>query len=113
MTIERLRDRRLVTLQRGSGFRRHLEEAWSSAGVPFRPAVEVGNLSLVRRFVAAGLGVAPGAVDRLRARSRDRATTRRRLRGVPPVPYVLARRAGVPLTAAAQRFVELLGKRGQ
>ena len=50
---------RLVALQPGSGFRRHLEAAFAAARLAFRPAVEVGNLSLVRRFVAAGLGVAP------------------------------------------------------
>ena len=108
ITIERLRDRRLVTLQRGSGFRRHLEEAWSAAGVPFLPAVEVGNLSLVRRFVAAGLGVAPIPSIAFGRDRGDRSSPRRRLRGVPPVPYVLARRAGVPVSPAAQRFIELL-----
>ena len=112
VTIERLRDRRLVTLQRGSAFRRHLEEAWNAAGVPFSPAVEVGNLSLVRRFVAAGLGVAPVPSIAFRRDRGDRASTRRGLRGVPPVPYVLERRAGVPLTQAAERFVDLLGKWG-
>ena len=108
VSLERLRDRRLVTLQRGSGFRRHLEEAFSAAGVPFRPAVEVGNLSLVRRFVAAGLGVAP--VPSI-AFARDlgvRGLMRRPLRGVPPVSCGLARRSGVPLTQAAEQFVELL-----
>jgi DNA-binding transcriptional LysR family regulator len=107
-TIERLRDKRLVTLQRGSGFRRHLEEAWSAAGVPFRPAVEVGNLSLVRRFVAAGLGVAPVPAIAFSRDRGDRTSARRRLRGVPPVPYGLARRVGVPLATAAARFVQLL-----
>jgi LysR family hydrogen peroxide-inducible transcriptional activator len=110
VTLERLRGRRLVTLQRGSSFRRHLEDAFNAAGVPFRPAVEVGNLSLVRRFVAAGLGVAPVPAIAFARRQADRGSTRRRLRGVPPVPYRLARRAGVPLTQAAQRFVELLRK---
>lgn len=37
----------------GSAFRRHLEAAFGAARVAFHPAVEVGNLSLVRRFVAA------------------------------------------------------------
>lgn len=108
LTIERLRDRRLVTLQRGSGFRRHLEDAWNAAGVPFRPAVQVGNLSLVRRFVAAGLGVGPVPSIAFARHRADPGSTRHRLRGVPPVPYALARRAGVPLTPAAARFVALL-----
>lgn len=106
--IERLRDRRLVTLQRGSGFRRHLEDAFGAAGVPFKPAVEVGNLSLVRRFVAAGLGVAPvPAIAFGRARN-DATTSRSRLRGIPDVTYSVARRSGVQSTPAAQRFVALL-----
>jgi len=108
VALERLRDRRLVTLQRGSGFRRHLEDAFSAAGVPFRPAVEVGNLSLVRRFVAAGLGVAPVPAIAFARDRGDRGLMRRRLRGVPPVSYGLARRTGVPLTQAAAQFVALL-----
>lgn len=111
VSLERLRDRRLVTLQRGSGFRRHLEDAFDAAGIPFRPAVEVGNLSLVRRFVAAGLGVAPVPSIAFTRDRRGRGVARRRLRGVPPVSYGLARRAGVPLTRAAEQFVALLRKR--
>jgi LysR family transcriptional regulator, hydrogen peroxide-inducible genes activator len=106
VSLERLRDRRLVTLQRGSGFRRHLEDAFSAVGIPFRPAVEVGNLSLVRRFVAAGLGVAPVPSIAFARERKGRAI--HRLRGVPPVPYGLARRAGVPLAPAAERFIALL-----
>jgi DNA-binding transcriptional LysR family regulator len=108
IAIERLRDRRLVSLQRGSGFRRHLEEAFAAAGVPFRPAVEVGNLSLVRRFVAAGLGVAPVPSIAFAPEGAQRRSQRVRLRGVPPVPYGLARRAGVPLTPAAARFIAVV-----
>ena len=106
--IERLRDRRLVTLQRGSGFRRHLEDAFAAAGVPFKPAVEVGNLSLVRRFVAAGLGVAPvPSIAFGRARN-DATTSRPRLRDIPDVTYSLARRAGVQPSPAALRLVTFL-----
>jgi LysR family carnitine catabolism transcriptional activator len=108
VTLERLGDRRLVTLQRGSGFRRHLEAAFAAAGVPFTPAVEVGNLSLVRRFVAAGLGVAPVPSIAFRHAGKDEKTQRRRLRGIPAVTYELARRMGVSPTRAATRFVELL-----
>jgi LysR family hydrogen peroxide-inducible transcriptional activator len=110
VTLERLRDRRLVALQRGSSFRRHLEDAFAAAGVPFRPAVEVGNLSLVRRFVAAGLGWAPVPAIAFAHRGADRGTKRYPVRGVPPVPYLLARRAGVPLAGGAERFIELLRK---
>lgn len=106
--IGRLRDQRLVTLQPGSAFRRHLEEAFGAARVPFHAAVEVGNLSLVRRFVAAGLGVAPVPSIAFGEAGRDKAVRRARLRRVGPVRYALARRSGVPLTAPAARFLEIL-----
>jgi DNA-binding transcriptional LysR family regulator len=106
--VNRLRRRRIVTLQPGSGFRRHVEEAFLRAGLPFRPSVEVGNLSLVRRFVAAGLGIAPVPAVAFGPGASDRGTSRRRLRGVPELSYGLARRAGVPLTPVASRFLAAL-----
>jgi len=107
-TLEGLRDRRLVALQRGSAFRRHIEEAFEARGLPFRPAVEVGNLSLVRRFVAAGLGVAPVPAVAFGGVGPGSGVSRRALRGVAPLPYAVARRPGVPLTSSAARFLDLL-----
>ena len=82
-----------------------MEAAFERAGMPFRPAVEVGNLSLVRRFVAAGLGVAP--VPAVAFGPGDTAgVTRRRLAGVERVRYDRAVRAGVPLPEATRRLLE-------
>ena len=106
--VAQLATRRIVSLQQGSGFRRHLEEAFSAEGVPFRPAVEVGNLSLVRRFVAAGLGVAPVPSIAFPPGARLKGVACRPLRGIPPVPYAAVTRLGVPPTAAASRLLELL-----
>lgn len=98
----------IVTLQPGSSFRRHVENAFGTAGVDFRPAVEVGSFSLVRRYVAAGLGVAPvPAVAFAGPRPPDGVQTRRLL-GVEPVAYRLAQRAGGRLTAPTERLVELI-----
>ena len=107
-TLASLGRRRIVALQRGSGFRRHVEEAFETAGVPFSAAVEVGNLSLVRRFVAAGLGVAPVPAIAFHGSAARLSVERRRLAGIPPVPYTLVRRAGIPLTASASRLIERL-----
>jgi DNA-binding transcriptional LysR family regulator len=105
LPLRALAGRRLVVLQPGSGFRRHLEAAFASRGLPFRPAVELGNLSLVRRFVAAGLGVAP--VPAIAFGPRDApGLDRRRLAGVEPVRYERAVRAGVPLPEATRRLLE-------
>jgi DNA-binding transcriptional LysR family regulator len=109
VSLRALAAQRLVVLQPGSGFRRHLEAAFERAGQPFRPAVEVGNLSLVRRFVAAGLGVAP--VPAVAFGPRDApGLERRRLAGVDPVRYDRAVRAGVPLPEATLRLLELIGE---
>ncbi len=105
-TVESLRGQRLVTLQPGSGFRRHVEASLAARGVPFRPAVVVGNLSLVRRFVAAGLGVAPVPAIAFASSGPGPAVERRRLRGIAPVGYHAAVRSGVPLSAGAERLLE-------
>ena len=107
LPLRKLPGHRLVVLQPGSGFRRHLELAFNRAGILFRPAVEVGNLSLVRRFVAAGLGVAPVPAIAFSPR-RQAGITRRPLAGIDPVKYDLAIRSGVPLPPATRRLLELL-----
>jgi LysR family hydrogen peroxide-inducible transcriptional activator len=107
LPLRALARHRLIVLQPGSGFRRHLERAFVRAGQPFRPAVEVGNLSLVRRFVATGLGVAP--VPAVAFGGRDTPGLEwRRLAGVEPVRYDRAVRAVVPLPAAPLRLLEFL-----
>lgn len=108
-TVGDLAGLRLVALQPGSAFRRHLEDAFLAAGVPFVPAVEVGNLSLVVEFVAAGLGVAPVPAVALGARDRG-AVKRRRMAGIAPLRYERAVRSGAPLGGAALRLLEILGQ---
>jgi DNA-binding transcriptional LysR family regulator len=100
-----------VTLQRGSAFRRHLDEAFEVAGLRLRPAVEVGNLSLVRRFVAAGLGYAPVPSIAFPTVPPDSGIERRGLLGVSRLTYSMARRAGVPLGRVAAGLIEELRTR--
>ena len=118
VALDSLRSERLVTLQPGSMFRRHLESAFARRGIPFRPAVEVGNLSLVRRFVAAGLGVAPvpalafggtpaARFPRLAGPGTPR-VERCRLTRIERVTYYRASRRGVPFPESCRRLLELL-----
>ena len=98
----------VIALQPESAFRRHLEAALAALRVPFRPAVEVGNLSLVRRFVSAGLGVA--AVPAVAfEREPGPAVRRLALSEIPAIRYHRASRTGVPLPDAALRLLQLLG----
>lgn len=113
VSVARLADRRVITLHPGSSFRRTIEAAFARAGTPFRPAVEVGSLSLVRRFVAAGLGVAP--VPAIAFDGDDRASGVRAvgLAGFPAIAYRAFRRAGAPLPDAAVRLLGFLGSDGR
>ncbi len=112
VAVEALSGRRIVTLQAGSGFRRHVERAFLARGIPFAPSVEVGNLSLVRRFVAAGLGVAPVPAIAFAAKGAGPRVERRRLLGVPDVGYHAARREAVPLSESAQKLLALIKSAG-
>lgn len=112
VALEALRGRRLVTLQAGSGFRRHVERAFSARGIPFAPAVEVGSLSLVRRFVAAGLGLAPVPAVAFSTTAAGPRVERRPLLGIPDVGYHAARRAAVPLSESARSFLALVACAG-
>ena len=103
-----LKNEALVALQPDSAFRRHVEAALASRRIPLRPSVEVGNLSLVRRFVSAGFGVAPVPAVAFDPGAPGPEVARRRLSGMPPVRYHWAVRAGVPLPEAAGRLFEIL-----
>lgn len=105
--VEALAGQRLVVLQRGSGFRRHLEAAFAQRGVPFRPAIEVGNLSLVRRFVAAGLGSAPVPAIAFDA-DEMHGVIRKRVTGIPALSYCRAVRRGTPLSPVARDMLALM-----
>jgi len=112
VTLSRLAARRLVGLQPGSEFRRHLEAAFRAAGIAFRPAVEVGNLSLVRRFVAAGLGWALVPAVAFEPGSERPTLDRRRLGGVPPVEYHRAVRTGAPRAPIVDELLNRLKDKG-
>jgi DNA-binding transcriptional LysR family regulator len=78
----------------------------------FRPAVEVGNLSLVRRFVAAGLGVAPVPAIAFSDSVRLTGCEARRLGGVPEVTYLRAVRQTAPIPQPVLRLLRLLATAG-
>ena len=48
----------LITMPRGTGTRRYVEAAFIGRGLPFRPCLELNNLTSIANFVKAGCGVA-------------------------------------------------------
>ncbi len=107
-SLRTLAGHRWVSLQSGSGFRSHVEAAFSAAGLRFRPAVEVGNLSLVRRFVSAGLGLAAVPAIAFGPGEASPDLERRKLTGIPPVTYHRATRADAPLPPVACELIRQL-----
>jgi DNA-binding transcriptional LysR family regulator len=107
-----LSSRRVVTLLRGSSFRGAVDRAFAAAGIEWRPAVEVGSFSLVRRYVAAGLGVAPVPAVAFADEPPATTTSTVPLDGFPAVDYDLVRRAAAPLATPALRLIELLDTSG-
>ena len=106
--LERLGESSLVVLLPGSSFRAHVDAAWAEQGLSPRVSVEVGSWSLVRRYVEAGLGVAPVPTIAF-ATERDRGRARLLpLRGVAPVAWWLLRREGAPLPPPTARLRALL-----
>ena len=106
--LEWLSGERLVTLQPGSSFRRFLESEYLESELPFRPAVEVGSISLVRRYVAAGLGVAPVPTVALDPGPEGNGIQVRVLRDVRSIAYYSAVRSGVPIPPPASLLLSLL-----
>ena len=110
--LAELADQPIVTLQPGSSFRAHLETAFARSNLRLRPAVELGNLSLVRRFVIAGLGVAPVPAVAFSPRPRPARYRLLEMTDVPDVRYAYAVRSGAPLPVPARRLLErITGKR--
>jgi len=110
MTVRALAGQRLVTLQPGSAFREQLELLFARAGKSLRPAVEVGNLSLVRRFVSAGLGLAAVPAVAFGARERLPGIERRKLVGAPRIDYEAVWREGVPFSPVTRRLLDLIAR---
>lgn len=99
----------LVLLLPGSSFRRFLEETWRERGLVLSAAVEVGSYSLVRRFVAAGLGPAPvPAVAFAGEGERGGLVEVRKMPGLSASAWDVVVRDGAPLTSGAARLIELL-----
>ncbi len=100
----------IVTLQPGSSFRSHLEGAFTRNGLRFRPAVEVGNLSLVRRFVITGLGVAPVPAIAFSRRPRPTRYAMLEMTDLPEVRYAYAVRSGAPLPVSVELLLDQISR---
>lgn len=109
VTWEQLADMPLLMLEKGSSIRRHADEFAQRQGVRLRPEIELGSIELIVQFARIGLGVGCVIREFVAGEPADGA-----LAELPLEPALPPRRVGlvalhdVPLSAAAQRMLELL-----
>ncbi|MDF2717731.1 MAG: transcriptional regulator [Paenibacillus sp.] len=99
----------LLMLERGSSIRRYADEFAERQGVRLRPEIELGSIELIVQFARIGLGI--GCVIREFVAGELADGTLRELQLEPALPprFVgLVTLRDVPLSAAAQRLLELL-----
>src|SRR5262245_13118292 len=98
----------LLALARGSTSRQLLEVAFQQAGVPMQVAMNLGNIEVIKRFVAIGLGLAivprVAVMDEVRA-GRIVAVS---IHGLAVREIGLVERTGKRRSAAATAFLQLL-----
>ena len=103
--LDTLDAERVILLETGSSTRSHIDALLSARGVEFRPAMELSNFEIIKRYVEAGLGlslVPSSAVDR----GRDRLVAIP-ITSAPTIEVGIAYRRGQALTHAARAFLDL------
>ncbi|RKN83764.1 LysR family transcriptional regulator [Paenibacillus ginsengarvi] len=109
LTWEELVQLPLLMLEKGSSIRRHADDYAQRQGVLLQPEIELGSIELIVQFTRIGLGI--GCVIREFIQDELSGGSLYELPVEPPLP---PRRVGlvtlrdVPLSAAAQRLLELL-----
>jgi DNA-binding transcriptional LysR family regulator len=103
ITMAALRDRRLITLPRGTGLRACVDEACAAAGFQPHIALEAGDPQTVTRFAARGLGVALVSASMARSRSAEVRTVT--IAHAPRARILLGWRADGPTSPAARALI--------
>jgi DNA-binding transcriptional LysR family regulator len=98
----------LLALTRGSTSRQLLEAAFQQAGVPMQVAMNLGNIEVIKRFVAIGLGLAivprVAVMDEVRTGQLVAVS----IHGLAVREIGLVERTGKRRSAAATAFLQLL-----
>lgn len=109
LKLENINQYPLMLLEKGSSTRRSLDEYANANGIKLAPELELGSIDLLVQFARSGFGLAflirEYALDELASGELSEIPLQ------PPIParsIGIATLRGVPLSAAAKRFIELL-----
>ncbi|WP_139992058.1 LysR family transcriptional regulator [Paenibacillus paridis] len=109
LELARVSEHPLLLLEQGGSTRRFLDECAKAAGVQLTPELELGSFELLAQFARSGFGLAFLIREYVRDELRSGELIEIPLQ--PPLParsIGIATLRGVPLSAAAKRFLELL-----
>ncbi|WP_138754700.1 LysR family transcriptional regulator [Paenibacillus sinopodophylli] len=109
MQLEELAAQPLLLLEKGAGTRGYLDEYAESHGVKLSPELELGSFDLLAQFAHSGFGLAFLIREYIKDELASGALVEIPL--IPPIParsIGIATLRGVPQSAAAKRFLELL-----
>jgi LysR family cyn operon transcriptional activator len=109
VAMERLVTYPLLLLEQGSSIRRYADRFAESQGLKLRPEIELGSIDLLVDFARIGLGIA--YVIRNFVETELAAGTLLEIKlkePIPPRQAGIVTLKGVPVSAAAKRFIELL-----
>ena len=113
VSFDDLADERLITLDRGTSTRRHIDASLAGFGAPESlsdPDIELATSDLIVDCVRRGIGIAFVMEEfARRAIDRDEIFEVRLANPFPRRKFLLARLKKAPVMAAPRRFFELLG----
>lgn len=109
VTLEALSREPLVLLEQASNSRKYLDDFCGLSGITLHPEIELGAHSLLVEFARIGLGIAcvtrEFAADALKQGTLFELTLEKPM---PPRAIGLISLEGVPLSAAADRFIQIV-----
>jgi Transcriptional regulator len=113
VTPDELAGERLITLDRGTSTRRHIDAWLAMCGAPESmsdPDIELATSDLIVDCVRRGIGIAFVMEDFAKAAVMRGEVREIKLKSPPPLRnFVIAKLKKAPLTAAPRRFIEMLG----
>jgi LysR family cyn operon transcriptional activator len=109
VAMERLVTYPLLLLEQGSSIRRYADRFAESQGLKLRPEIELGSIDLLVDFARIGLGIAYVIRNFVTAELAAGTLLEIKLKEpIPPRQAGIVTLKGVPVSAAAKRFIDIL-----
>ncbi|GIP36424.1 LysR family transcriptional regulator [Paenibacillus sp. J2TS4] len=109
ISLETLLSQPLILLEQGSSTRRYFDRYVEAKGLEVQPEIELGSIDLMTQFARIGLGIACVIRNFVEEELSGGALLEIRLEpGIPPRSIGIAVLKEVPLSSAAQTFVDML-----